>query len=504
MTDITIPNVGESVSEVTIATWFKQPGDAVKKDEPLVELETDKAAQELVSPEDGVLQEIFVAEGDVATIGQLIAKLGESSGETAAPSEADVEAAPASEAPSEASGEAIDITVPNVGESVSEVTVASWMKQPGEAVAKDEAIVELETDKAAQELVAPEAGVMLEHLVAEGYVAQVGQLIARLSAGGSATAAPTKAATAKTAPVASNGPTGGKLMPSASRIVAENGLDASAIAGTGKDGRITKGDALNAKANPSAANKPAATAPVQTPSAPRELGAREERVRMSRLRQTIARRLKDAQNTAAMLTTYNEADMSHIMAMRSEYKELFLKKHGVKLGFMSFFVKACVQALRDVPSVNAEIDGTDIIYKNYYDISIAVGTDKGLVVPVLRNCDELSLGGVEKGIGELGAKARDGQLSMDDMSGGTFTISNGGVYGSLMSSPILNPPQSGILGMHKIQKRPVVINDEMVIRPMMYLALSYDHRIVDGKEAVTFLVRVKECLEDPERLLLDL
>ena len=289
-------------------------------------------------------------------------------------------------------------------------------------------------------------------------------------------------------------------MPSADRVIKENHLDASAIAGTGKDGRITKGDALAAKANPA----PAVKAPVSVPSAPRDLGPREERVRMSRIRQTIARRLKDAQNTAAMLTTYNEADMSHIMEMRKQYKELFIKKHGVKLGFMSFFVKACVQALKDVPAVNAEIDGTDIIYKNYYDISIAVGTPKGLVVPVLRGCDELSLGGIEKNIGALGAKAREGQLSMDDMMGGTFTISNGGVYGSLMSSPILNPPQVGILGMHKIEKRAVVIDDQIVIRPMMYLALSYDHRIVDGKEAVTFLVRVKECLEDPERLLLDL
>ena len=275
------------------------------------------------------------------------------------------------------------------------------------------------------------------------------------------------------------------------------------MSGTGKDGRITKGDALSAKANPPASK---ASAAPSTPrdTTPKELGPREERVRMSRIRQTIARRLKDAQNTAAMLTTYNEADMSNIMAMRAQYKEVFIKKHGVKLGFMSFFVKACVQALKDVPNVNAEIDGTDIIYKNYYDISVAVGTDKGLVVPVLRDADTLSLGGIEKGIGALGQKAREGQLSMDDMMGGTFTISNGGVYGSLMSSPILNPPQSGILGMHKIEKRAVVVDDEIVIRPMMYLALSYDHRIVDGKEAVTFLVRVKECLEDPERLLLDL
>ena len=504
MTDITIPNVGESVSEVTIAQWFKAVGDTVKKDEPLVELETDKAAQELVSPEDGVLEEILVAEGENAEVGKLIARLGSGSG-AAKPKPA--EAASAAKAPAPASnGASINIDVPNVGESVSEVTIAVWMKQPGDAVAKDEAIVELETDKAAQELVAPEAGVMGDHLVAEGDVAKVGQTIATLLAGASAGASATPAATQSApAPAAASGEA--KIMPAAAKIIRENGLDASLITGTGKDGRITKSDALKAKANPpkaAPAPAPAAKPAPAAPKAPRQDGPREDRVRMTRIRQTIARRLKDAQNTAAMLTTYNEADMSAIMAMRSQYKELFIKRHGVKLGFMSFFVKACVQALKDVPSVNAEIDGTDIIYKNFYDISIAVGTDKGLVVPVLRGCDELSLGGIEKGIGALGKKARDGDLSMDDMMGGTFTISNGGVYGSLMSSPILNPPQSGILGMHKIEKRPVVVNDEIVIRPMMYLALSYDHRIVDGKEAVTFLVRVKECLEDPERMLLDL
>ena len=504
MTDITIPNVGESVSEVTIAQWFKAVGDTVKKDEPLVELETDKAAQELVSPADGVLAEILVAEGENAEIGKLIARLGSGAGASAAPAKAVPAASKAEAAPAAASGSAVNIGVPNVGESVSEVTIASWMKQPGDAVAKDEAIVELETDKAAQELVAPEAGVMGEILVAEGEVAKVGQTIATLMAGASGGGTSAAPAAAPAPAAAASG--GAVVMPAAAKIIRDNGLDASLIKGTGKDGRITKADALAAKANPpKAASAPAEKAPSPAaPKAPRDTGPREDRVRMTRIRQTIARRLKDAQNTAAMLTTYNEADMSAIMDMRKQYKELFIKRHGVKLGFMSFFVKACVQALKDVPSVNAEIDGTDIIYKNFYDISIAVGTDKGLVVPVLRDCDELSLGGIEKGIGALGAKARDGQLSMDDMMGGTFTISNGGVYGSLMSSPILNPPQSGILGMHKIQKRPVVINDEMVIRPMMYLALSYDHRIVDGKEAVTFLVRVKECLEDPERMLLDL
>ena len=536
MTDIKIPNVGESVSEVTIASWMKKAGDSVKKDEAIVELETDKASQELVSPEDGILEEILVAEGDVAEIGQVIAKLGSGKGAKKDSSEqqddkkkedtsdeaekGDAETKSQTEAPSSddasEAGPALDIDVPNVGESVSEVTIASWMKQVGDTVEKDEPIVELETDKAAQELVAPRSGVIVEHLVAEGDTAKVGQTIARLGESNSAPAKGTPDAPSKgdeggavggTPSVnKDSGSSDAVAMPSAARILKESGIDAGDVEGTGKDGRITKADALKAKDNPPAkkSSSEKSEAAPKTPSAPRELGAREERVRMSRLRQTIARRLKDAQNTAAMLTTYNEADMSHIMAMRSDYKELFLKKHGIKLGFMSFFVKACVQALKDIPSVNAEIDGTDIIYKNYYDISIAVGTDKGLVVPVLRDCDELSLGGIEKGIGKLGEKARDGQLSMDDMSGGTFTISNGGVYGSLMSSPILNPPQSGILGMHKIQKRPVVIDDKIEIRPMMYLALSYDHRIVDGKEAVTFLVRVKECLEDPERLLLDL
>jgi len=519
MTDITIPNVGESVSEVTIAQWFKAVGDTVKKDEPLVELETDKAAQELVSPEDGVLEEILVAEGENAEVGKLIAKLGSGSGKAkAAKGDAEVKAqtkAPASKT-STGSGPALNIDVPNVGESVSEVTVAGWMVSVGDAVEKDQAIVELETDKAAQELVAPRAGVITEILKAEGDIAKVGETLCKL--GESDSAAPSGVSNDKSGdegggvggvPATNQGsiPDDIKVMPAAAKIIRENGLNAAIIKGTGKDGRITKADALKAKANPpksEPAAKSTPAAPRKESNSPRDTGPREDRVRMTRIRQTIARRLKDAQNTAAMLTTYNEADMSAIMDMRKQYKELFIKRHGVKLGFMSFFVKAVVQALKDVPSVNGEIDGTDIIYKNYYDISIAVGTDKGLVVPVLRDCDELSLGGIEKGIGALGAKARDGQLSMDDMSGGTFTISNGGVYGSLMSSPILNPPQSGILGMHTIQKRPVVINDEIVIRPMMYLALSYDHRIVDGKEAVTFLVRVKECLEDPERMLLDL
>ncbi|GLQ21886.1 2-oxoglutarate dehydrogenase complex dihydrolipoyllysine-residue succinyltransferase [Algimonas porphyrae] len=525
MTDITIPNVGESVAEVTIASWMKQAGDTVKKDDPIVEIETDKASQELVAPEDGVLSEIHVAEGETVAVGTLIATMGSGAGEApAAKGDAEVKAQTQSASSGESSGSSLDINVPNVGESVSEVTVASWMKAVGDSVAKDEPIVELETDKAAQELVAPRAGVLTEILVSEGDIATIGQTLARMGESTGSGDLPGPEASA-------NGDEGGglagvpgtnvdtvpndvRVMPAAAKIIRENDLDASKIKGTGKDGRILKADAAQAleagtaKKSAAPAITPAVSAPApaapSAPATPRETGEREERVRMSRMRQTIARRLKDAQNTAAMLTTYNEADMSEIMALRSKYKEVFLQKHGVKLGFMSFFVKACVQALKEVPEVNAEIDGQDVIYKNFYDISIAVGTPKGLVVPVLRDADTLTLGGIEKGIGALGAKARDGNLSMDDMRGGTFTISNGGVYGSLMSSPILNPPQSGILGMHKIEKRPVVVNDEIVIRPMMYLALSYDHRIVDGKGAVTFLVRVKECLEDPERLLLDL
>lgn len=400
----------------------------------------------------------------------------------------------------------LDIVVPVMGESVAEGSIGSWSKKAGDAVKKDEILVEIETDKVALEVVAPADGVLAEILATDGATVTPGMVIGRVEAGAAASASakpavvpmPTPAAptpVAAPAPSAAHDP-----MPSAARALETAGVAASSVTGSGKDGRITKGDALAAVAALAAAPAPV----VAAPSAPRALGAREERVKMTRLRQTIARRLKDAQNTAAMLTTFNEVDMTNVMAVRNKYKDIFEKKHGAKLGFMSFFVKACLVALKDVPAVNAEIDGTDIIYKNFYDIGVAVGTEKGLVVPVLRNAEDLGLAGIEKGIADLGKKARDGALSIDDMQGGTFTISNGGVYGSLMSTPILNAPQSGILGMHKIQDRPMVVGGQIVVRPMMYLALSYDHRIVDGKEAVTFLVRVKECLEDPERMLLDI
>jgi len=394
-----------------------------------------------------------------------------------------------------------EVRVPTLGESVTEATVATWFKQPGDAVAVDEMLCELETDKVTVEVPSPVAGTLSEIVAAEGDTVGVDALLAQI-AEGDAAAAPKPAAKEEPKAEAPAPATAAKDVedaPSAKKLMAENNL--TNVAGSGKDGRVMKEDVL--KALSGSAPAPAAAAAPRAPVAA-DQAAREERVKMTRLRQTIAKRLKDSQNTAAMLTTYNEVDMTEVMALRNEYKDLFLKKHGVKLGFMSFFTKACVHALKEVPEVNAEIDGTDVVYKNYVNMGIAAGTPTGLVVPVINDADQMGFADIEKAIGIMGGKARDGKLSMAEMQGGTFTISNGGVYGSLMSSPILNPPQSGILGMHKIQDRPMAINGEVVIRPMMYLALSYDHRIVDGKGAVTFLVRVKEALEDPRRLLMDL
>jgi 2-oxoglutarate dehydrogenase E2 component (dihydrolipoamide succinyltransferase) len=404
-----------------------------------------------------------------------------------------------------------DIMTPALGESVTEATVSRWAKSAGEAVKKDELLVELETDKVALEVVAPQDGVLSEIAAAEGDTVKPGALLGRVTPGAGAVVAPAQAApnpepakAAPAAPAPAPAPAADlPLAPSVARIVAENRLDAAAITGSGKGGRITKADALAALEPPAAAPVPVQPL-AQAPAPARPLAEREQRVRMTRLRQTIARRLKEAQNNAAMLTTFNEVDMSAVMALRNQYKDAFEKRHGVRLGFMSVFVKACVAALKEVPEVNAEIEGADLIYKNHYDIGVAVGTERGLVVPVVRDADALNLAGVEKAIAALGKKARDGQLAMEDLQGGTFTISNGGVYGSLMSTPILNAPQSGILGMHKIQDRPMVVAGQIVIRPMMYLALSYDHRVVDGQGAVTFLVRVKEYIEDPRRLLLDI
>ncbi len=430
-----------------------------------------------------------------------------------------------------------DIVVPALGESITEATVAKWYKKPGDAVAQDEPLVELETDKVAVEVNAPTAGVLGELQVNEGDTVQVGAVIGSIGAGDGRSApkadakpAPKAEAKADARQPRSEARPAAKapdlpeppaeehdpeemarealsMAPAAERLVKEARLDPSTIEGTGRGGRITKADVLKAMEapRPAAPAVPQAAPQQARPAAPpREPGAREERVPMTRLRRTIATRLKEAQNTAAMLTTFNEVDMTALIAMRNEYRDLFEKKHGVRLGFMSFFARACVTALREIPSVNAEVDGDDIIYKDHYDIGVAVSAPNGLVVPVIRDVDALGLAGIEKAIGEAAGKARDGKLALSDLQGGTFTISNGGVFGSLMSTPILNPPQSGILGMHKIQDRPVVVDGQIVVRPMMYLALSYDHRIVDGREAVTFLVRVKECLEDPHRMLLDL
>jgi len=404
-----------------------------------------------------------------------------------------------------------DIRVPTLGESVTEATVGKWFKQPGEAVAVDEPLVELETDKVTLEVPAPATGVLSDVAVKAGDTVAVGALLGQITDG--AGAAPAKAASAakppeapKLAPAPAPAPSAMPLPPSVRKIAAESGVDAAKVEGSGVRGQVTKGDMMAAIERAASAPTPVATpAPVQmrAPS-PADDAAREERVHMTRLRQTIARRLKDAQNSAAMLTTFNEVDMGAVMSLRNQYKELFEKKHGVKLGFMSFFVRACIQGLKEIPAVNSEIDGTDIVYKNYYHIGVAVGTERGLVVPVVRDADTMSLARIEQTIAEFGKRAREGALKIDEMQGGTFTISNGGVYGSLMSTPILNAPQSGILGMHKIQERPVVVGGKIEARPMMYLALSYDHRIVDGREAVIFLVRVKECLEDPARLVLDL
>ncbi|MBV9065517.1 MAG: 2-oxoglutarate dehydrogenase complex dihydrolipoyllysine-residue succinyltransferase [Methylobacteriaceae bacterium] len=424
-TEIRVPTLGESVSEATIGKWFKKAGDAVKADEPLVELETDKVTLEVNAPAAGVLAEITAKDGETVTPGALLGQISEGAGAAASPARSDAKARATATAP---------------------------VNAPTQAPAESRAAA------------------------------------AATNGGSQAQAAPTQMPPA----------------PSAAKIAAERGIDTGEIAGTGKRGQVLKGDVLAfTPATPPAPTREPAPTQTRAPSAPDD-APREERVRMTKLRQTIARRLKEAQTNAAMLTTFNEVDMSGVMGLRSHYKDLFEKKHGVKLGFMGFFVKACTQALKEVPNVNAEIDGSDIVYKNFCHIGVAVGTDKGLVVPVIRDADRKSIAEVEKAIADFGRRARDGQLKIEEMQDGTFTISNGGVYGSLMSTPILNAPQSGILGMHKIQERPVVIGGKIEIRPMMYLALSYDHRIVDGKEAVTFLVRVKEALEDPARLVLDL
>ena len=561
-TEIKVPALGESVTEATVAQWLKQPGDSVEVDEPLVELETDKVTLEVNATSAGILSEIVVAEGENVEVGALLGTIGEGNGKAATPAPAPAATpepapspAPAAAAPQPAvqsSGETINIVVPALGESVTEATVAQWLKQPGEAVAEDEALVELETDKVTLEVNAPAAGTLSEIKAEAGATVEVGALLASFAAGASggapaaqpSEAAPVPAAEEPPAPVAAPEPAAGAgldpaqvgrtdgkvtvddlnrfiaastppsaltLSPAVAKLVAEHNLDASRIVGSGPQGRITKEDVQAVIAGTAplrerptvAAAAPDARSPAPVP-APQPAGAREERVRMTKLRQTIAKRLKEAQNTAAILTTFNEADMSAVMALRQRYKESFEKKHGIKLGFSSFFVKACVKALKEIPAVNGRIEGDEIVYNHFYDIGMAVSTPNGLMVPVIRDCDGKSFAEIEGALGELAGRGRDGKLSMDEMQGGTFTITNGGVFGSLLSTPILNRPQSAILGLHKIAERAMVVDGKVEARPMMYLALSYDHRIIDGREAVTFLVRVKEAIEDPERLLLDL
>ena len=612
--EIKVPTLGESVTEATVAQWLKKSGDSVEADEPVVELETDKVTLEVNAPEAGVISEIVADEGDTVEVGALLGRIGEGSGKSAAPAkeeapkaeekeeapaEAEQEEAPKAEekedAPAEAeeeeapkaaassgngAGQPVELKVPTLGESVSEATVAQWLKKSGDAVAADEPVVELETDKVTLEVNAPSAGTLSEIKAEEGATVEVGALLGVISAGDggaapasapksedsaaeTASAQPTEAVEAgdtgagsapgrltgrglapgdtqegtpadlDPAKVQRSGaegkitaedlraflldgtpPSAATLSPAVAKLINDKGVDPNTIQGTGPQGRITKEDVLKAaegggEAAPQAKSAPAAAkapeAPKQAPAAGEAGGERRsERVKMTKLRQTIAKRLKEAQTTAAMLTTFNEADMSEVMALRSEFKEAFEKKHGVRLGFTSFFAKAVVKALKELPAVNARIDGDELVYNHFYDIGMAVSTPNGLMVPVVRDCDKKSFAEIEQSLGELAAKGRDGKLSMEEMQGGTFTMTNGGVFGSLLSTPILNMPQSGILGLHKIQERPVAVNGQVEVRPMMYLALSYDHRIIDGREAVTFLVRVKEAIEDPSRMLLDM
>ncbi|WP_370402369.1 2-oxoglutarate dehydrogenase complex dihydrolipoyllysine-residue succinyltransferase [Sulfitobacter sp. JB4-11] len=513
MTEVRVPTLGESVTEATVATWFKKPGDTVAVDEMLCELETDKVTVEVPSPVAGTLSDIVAAEGETVGVDALLANISEGdAGSTAAPKaqesaqDADADNQGPRTTDAGGGGEKVDVMVPTLGESVTEATVATWFKKVGDTVAQDEMLCELETDKVSVEVPSPAAGTLTEILAEEGSTVEASAKLAVIASGDGAAAAASAQETAP-APAAAQ-PSGGKDVedaPSAKKAMAEAGVSRDQITGSGRDGRVMKEDVAKAIA----AGTSAAPAPAEAKQAPRapsaaDDAAREERVRMTRLKQTMARRLKEAQNTAAILTTFNEVDMTEVMAIRTTYKADFEKKHGVRMGFMSFFTKACCHALKEIPEVNAEIDGTDVIYKNYVHMGVAAGTPTGLVVPVIRDVDSMSFAEIEKGINVMGKKARDGKLTMADMTGGTFTISNGGVYGSLMTAPILNPPQSGILGMAKIQDRPMAIGGEVVIRPMMYISLSYDHRIIDGKGAVTFLVRVKEMLEDPRRLLMDL
>jgi len=509
--EIKVPPVGESITEVTLSRWIKKDGDTVAMDEVIAELESDKATFELTAESAGTLKTL-AKEGDTLAIGAPVASISAGGAPAAAKSAApapvaaktETTAQPAATNNASAGASTSEIKVPPVGESITEVTLSRWIKKDGDTVAMDEAIAELESDKATFELTADKAGT-LKTLAKEGDVLTIGAAVASITGGGasSGAAAPAPAAVPSTpAAAADKNYASGTPSPAAAKILAEKGIDPSSVNGTGVSGRITKDDAANAQASAPKAATPAPSAPAAA-SVPAPTGARNERrEKMSSLRKTVAKRLVTVKNETAMLTTFNEVDMSPIMELRTKYKDKFKEKHGIGLGFMSFFTKAVTEALKEWPSIGARIDGEEVVYSDYADISIAVSAPKGLVVPVLRSADKMSLAEIEKGIAALAAKARDNKLSLEEMTGGTFTITNGGVFGSMMSTPILNSPQSAILGMHNIIERPVAVNGQVVIRPMMYLALSYDHRIVDGRESVSFLVRVKQLLEDPARLLL--
>jgi 2-oxoglutarate dehydrogenase E2 component (dihydrolipoamide succinyltransferase) len=521
---IKVPPVGESITEVTLSSWIKKDGDHVEMDEVIAELESDKATFELTAEKAGTLKTV-AKEGDTLAIGAVVANIEEGAGAAAPAKESAPAAQPQPEvvanAPAPApvaatpstGGGSLEIKVPPVGESITEVTLSRWIKKDGDAVEMDEALAELESDKATFELTAEKAGV-LKTIAKEGDVLPIGAVVCTIEGSGAAVqAAPvTPAVVSATdesprggAPTTADGAVtyaSGTPSPAAAKILAEKGVDPKGVNGTGVDGRITKGDALNAQTAPAkpAAQPTAASAPVVAPVVAGERS--EKREKMTSLRKTVAKRLVAVKNETAMLTTFNEVDMQPIMELRGKYKDKFKEKHGVGLGFMSFFTKAVTEALKDWPAVGARIEGEEVVYSNFADISIAVSAPKGLVVPVIRNADSLSLAEIEKEIVVLAGKARENKLTIPEMTGGTFTITNGGVFGSMMSTPILNSPQSAILGMHNIIERPVAVNGQVVIRPMMYLALSYDHRIIDGRESVSFLVRVKQLLEDPARLLL--
>ncbi len=504
--EMRVPTVGESISEVTVGQWFKKDGDLVQLDEVLCELESDKATFEFPAEASGILR-IKANVGDTVEIGGLVCIIEEAASvPSSAPTAAPVAASPAPAATSAPSA-IKEMIVPTVGESITEVTLANWLKKDGDLVTLDEIIAEVDSDKATFELPAEATGI-LRQVAKEGDVLEIGGLICRIEVGGSV-AAPSAAAPAPTAPVASAATSTenyatGHASPAASKILAEKGIPAATVAGTGKDGRVTKEDAMGASTPaavpaPSATPSVVATSPAVTPTGSNVRGQRREK--MSSLRKTVSRRLVAVKNETAMLTTFNEVNMKPIMDLRSKFKDQFKEKHGVGLGFMSFFTKAVCVALQEWPAVNAQIDGNELVFNDFCDISVAVSAPKGLVVPVIRNAENLSFDQIEKEIVRLAGKARDNKLSIEEMTGGTFTITNGGVFGSMMSTPIINAPQSAILGMHNIVERPIAENGQVVIRPMMYLALSYDHRIIDGRESVSFLVRVKQLLEDPTRLM---